>query len=369
MAAWLIWTAGLATAAAGLALTMWALLWDRSRGRRRCPRCWYVIAERAAPVALPATCPECGRVARRPCDLHRTRRRWILAAAGVVAAIAAGWVAPVSATRGWWATMPAPAIAMVIDTLFAEEANTAFERACVWRAVSTPWERRLACRGLAQWLRPMIDGEPYDEWLHHPAISNFAYRNHIVSDPAAGRLVRREALDAMFHESNSPLRELGARLVAQMPEEREPAMRRLEQILATTDDPRLAMDAWIAVTELNSTTRRYRLVESLDDMRLSAASRRSLVAFIVAPNEYTLHLDGVDWALRRALDVRRVDAFLVSVRRSAAIGLSWKRPPDPETTASLLAALNDPDDTVREAAQQSLEELGHTFPPIGPGGP
>lgn len=71
----LIWVlAGGTVALCALIVLLWALFSDRSRGRRRCPKCWYSME--AAPSLR---CPECGFVAKRERHLYRTRRRWKLA--------------------------------------------------------------------------------------------------------------------------------------------------------------------------------------------------------------------------------------------------------------------------------------------------
>lgn len=76
---WFGW--GLVALGGGLAL--WGLLRDRARGRARCPGCWYSMEGHAA--LLPATCPECGRVAKRAAMLYRTRRWWgVISVGGVV---------------------------------------------------------------------------------------------------------------------------------------------------------------------------------------------------------------------------------------------------------------------------------------------
>ncbi|MBX3382891.1 MAG: hypothetical protein KF864_05220 [Phycisphaeraceae bacterium] len=109
---WFGW--GLVALGGGLAL--WGLLRDRARGRARCPGCWYSMEAHAA--RLPATCPECGRVAKRATSLYRTRRRWGVisvgaavmvlgnvlfavprvqeyGAVGAVPTVLLGWVAPI----------------------------------------------------------------------------------------------------------------------------------------------------------------------------------------------------------------------------------------------------------------------------------
>src|SRR5690242_19963936 len=77
---------------AGLAFAVlaWSVWGDRSRGRRRCPRCWYDMAGVSGLV-----CPECGGRAARERSLLRTRRRWRWAAAAMVF-VAAGAVMAVA---------------------------------------------------------------------------------------------------------------------------------------------------------------------------------------------------------------------------------------------------------------------------------
>lgn len=72
--AWTIWPwliAGGVVGVMGLVLLAWALLSDRSGGRRRCPKCWYDMAGTEA-----LTCSECGKTVKRERQLFKTRRRW-----------------------------------------------------------------------------------------------------------------------------------------------------------------------------------------------------------------------------------------------------------------------------------------------------
>jgi len=69
--AWLYEAIGWCLAAVGAVTLLWALYWDRARGRQRCPSCWYDLG------SLPTLkCPECGREARSRKATLRTRRRW-----------------------------------------------------------------------------------------------------------------------------------------------------------------------------------------------------------------------------------------------------------------------------------------------------
>jgi hypothetical protein len=73
---WLWYAAGVVLGTAGLALLAWALFWDRARGRKRCPKCWYDMQGAEADERGAFTCPECGRTIKRERKLRRTRRRW-----------------------------------------------------------------------------------------------------------------------------------------------------------------------------------------------------------------------------------------------------------------------------------------------------
>jgi HEAT repeat protein len=68
----------------GSVAVLWSLFWNRSRGRRRCPRCWY---DMTGSVGLTLRCPECGKTARSERQLRKTRRRPLFAALAVVVVI------------------------------------------------------------------------------------------------------------------------------------------------------------------------------------------------------------------------------------------------------------------------------------------
>lgn len=91
------------------ALICWALFWDRSRGRRRCPKCWYDMA------GVPGLkCPECGREAKGERALRRTRRRWRWAGLGAVLGLIGigGACVPKYQQGGWTALVPSAGLAI-----------------------------------------------------------------------------------------------------------------------------------------------------------------------------------------------------------------------------------------------------------------
>lgn len=98
------WDAAAAGALAfGVVLLAWAVRGDRSRGRRRCPRCWYDMA------GVGLRCPECGHEARHVSKLYKARRYHWPAVAGVLVVLSAAAVhsIPLYLAGGWVAVVPA----------------------------------------------------------------------------------------------------------------------------------------------------------------------------------------------------------------------------------------------------------------------
>lgn len=96
------WWAAAGLAAIGLGLALWGWIGDRSRGRRRCPRCWYDM------TGVPGRrCPECGKEPATDRGLFKPRRRrWAIGVALVL-------LAPILAATGarfgrpvWYAMLP-----------------------------------------------------------------------------------------------------------------------------------------------------------------------------------------------------------------------------------------------------------------------
>src|SRR5687767_10762457 len=86
----LFWLGGGVLALAGMALLAWALFWDRARGRKRCPNCWYDMSQ-AAPQS-PLRCTECGYEAKNERKLFRTRWRWRWAFVCLIPLLAAAFL-------------------------------------------------------------------------------------------------------------------------------------------------------------------------------------------------------------------------------------------------------------------------------------
>ena len=110
---WLLTAIGVALAVIGLAVALWAIFFDRSRGRRRCPRCWYDLT--GAPGLL---CSECGYVLRSERAFFSTRRRWRWVVVAVLFMLLSGGVMRYkSAQHGWVSLVPATLLVFLMPSL------------------------------------------------------------------------------------------------------------------------------------------------------------------------------------------------------------------------------------------------------------
>lgn len=109
---WLWYVAMTVTASVGLATIVAGVFFDPSRGRLRCPRCWYDMA--GAPGL---TCPECGKIAATNHGLQRTRPHRPVVALGVVVVACAALVqrAPFVGAYGWSGLMPTTLVIAVFE--------------------------------------------------------------------------------------------------------------------------------------------------------------------------------------------------------------------------------------------------------------
>jgi hypothetical protein len=107
---WLWPAIAITLAVIGLIVLVFALFRDRSRGRRRCPKCWYSMD--GAPTL---TCPECGRVAKTEKKLFKTRRsrRGIAVALALFTAAYSAWKWPALRREGWTALIPTTALVFI----------------------------------------------------------------------------------------------------------------------------------------------------------------------------------------------------------------------------------------------------------------
>jgi len=99
---------------AAFAFVLWCLVWDRPRGRRRCPKCWYDMSGAEARDSL--VCPECGKRATSERMLQRTRRRWKISLLGALPMSMAVYLLLLSnaaSKEGWPAALPTTALILL----------------------------------------------------------------------------------------------------------------------------------------------------------------------------------------------------------------------------------------------------------------
>lgn len=133
--------AGGVLAVAALVVLWRALMSDRSRGRRRCPRCWYDMS--GVPGSL--TCSECGHAATRERKLFKTRRRWGLAVVGALMLLLADacTFGPRVRQEGWFAVVPTTTLILMMPSLRSDHPkafDALMERADEGKLWQWQWE-------------------------------------------------------------------------------------------------------------------------------------------------------------------------------------------------------------------------------------
>lgn len=153
----------------GVSLLPWSLFADRSRGRLRCPRCWYQIAPRVE--TLPITCPECGRCVAKMHHLRRTHRRWRWALVAVFTCVIASALGAAPAVRrsGWARYAPTTVLILVYSHADSpgdeviKQLDRRFKVNENWGVVESvnlrPWQETLLAKQCAAVLRDESAGK------------------------------------------------------------------------------------------------------------------------------------------------------------------------------------------------------------------
>jgi hypothetical protein len=122
---------------------LWCLylgfLRDRSRGRRRCPSCWYDLS------TLPGVrCPECGTIAKREEEFARTRIHWrLVVLASVLGCLA--WQTAIVGTpgrEGWRGLIPTAWYLLIVQDFDDKAVEPMVFR--LRHGLVTPWDRWIA---------------------------------------------------------------------------------------------------------------------------------------------------------------------------------------------------------------------------------
>jgi hypothetical protein len=382
---WIItWWAGSVLGILALVVVAWSLLRDRSRGRRRCPRCWYDMSGIAG-----LKCPECGREQGNEKRFFRTRRRWRGVAAGGLLFIVAGVTAtgPAIYTGKWTAYTPVPVLRLGLS-FFDEEAETQYRKlgpAMGSGSTSTTWGRLLAARAISNRMASILDdAKPaarrwHRLWLHMTELSGFGTEAR-VGLPELRRcltiedeFVRVQAiqLHAALGELAKPnVPHLGAILL-------DPSVdggTKLACLGALEDLGMLARRAAPSVRRAMHTDPsdaiRLRACWTLASIQTMTAARLREVSSLAADPSFALRRDAVEpiaWLAGAAAPPARQRGPMlmqlggtITVTPATSLALAPESPViDHEAAISLLLGwLDDPDPAMRTCAGTYLAHIG-----------
>ena len=368
--AWLWWISGAALGLLSLWLLYWSLLKDRSKGRRRCPKCWYNMSGTDS-----MTCSECGQTVKREKKLYKTRRhkRWALVSIGLLIAGHVTHTAPRIQRVGWLGAVPTTVLIMFAGSIDDFKSQAAFR--VVNRLISIRmwrWQRSW----LATKATRMLDESPSAgkrAWAGH-LLAVFGYDNSELT-------VAIPSLIAALSDENADVRANAAMALSIIPTEGNLAVPALIERL---DDER-GVRMWAAFA-LGHHGREARhalplLIKMLEDpdeqIRIVVAEAVCAIADDPAPafpvlRSFLAHQSwGMRWRAANALlEAGPEAAPLVKdlvvilkdpsqfVRVAAATALGGIGPEAEPARAELSLLLNDPVADVRDAAEQALDKIG-----------
>jgi HEAT repeat protein len=293
----------------GVWLVLRALVLDRSRGRRRCPRCWYELG-----ALQTRKCPECGKEATSERALLRTRRS-PRAAAAAVTCIVAGLTAlrgPQAVREGsGWALLPTPIILLLLQVHPAAE-DDVLQRATAPGAKLTALEQYMAARVCARMLAGPVAAEEQAGAQRNRWLQRRSAALQLMPQLGYGARAATPALVAMLESTRDADAVLAVQTLAQMgsaAEEAVPAMAKL----VTSEDFQLRLATVRALAELKARPR-LAIPVLLEQAKKDPVLARSYVRSISGYER-----DGVP-ALVELLEIDRPDMRQVILSRLIAIG-------------------------------------------------
>jgi HEAT repeat protein len=330
----LVWS-GRFVAVAGLAITLAALFGDCSRGRWRCPRCWYDLRGTDS-----LTCSECGKTQQSQRAFYRTRRHWRWFLAGLLI-VSIGYT-----VRSTPRIKANSAAGMIPTTVLAALAPEIYKYEPIWYEIYRrfvtddevwAWQRWLMARRFAMYLGCERDGagvmpsEAADMLAvtGHPA--PFAVPALIEMTECDDWRTRHAAVNALSHHQSSNRETAG--------------------VLLDLLDDRNRNVRFSAASGIGELARRGEKLPEATEEALAEAMRSDPSVRVRSISASSLvSLADVDPAvLREAIDVLVAGwkAPQAADRPMALIGLLHLENPPPDVVNAVLLALNDRDPRVR----------------------
>lgn len=334
---------------------------ERSRGRRRCAKCWYDMGGTES-----RQCPECGHVARSERGLYRPRRRQRVLAFGVV--LMAASVVPLGVMRyqagGVIAVIPTSFLILGLDTLpsSAIESQNALALPQDWTL-----EGRVRQGRMWNWQRAWLM-QRSRRWVERANTLEQARRGWNLLDAESPRsnsssapetfqhVIDLAILDLTVHDGQS-MTEFGEEFFAGQSldgfgdaiEAHGPALRR---VIRTTDN-----DACAWAMYFSSTVDADWVADTLLKKAMEGRSGISQIAAAQYINHVARHPQMVD---EIAVTLRIGD---VAHRRLSVMALG--RIPGDDARDALLSALLDQNDEVAALAARALTRPGSSDDTIG----
>lgn len=362
---WTFWGSGIILGIFGLWVMYRAIFADRSRGRRRCPKCWYDMSE-----SPEMRCPECGREVRNERSLGRTRRRYGLATtAGIslILATAAG-VAPNAKRNGVISLVPNTVLIWSIDWI-----NDSSPIDELWRRtedMGAHWassDPGTLSRRQWQWLtdqcvEALAPGNKSNKRNEALDMLYFWIPWHLVDmPPETATAISRSIADADVTVCENALSAFG-NIVEEFDTEDEAAIciDAISDILTNSKSRNLQFSAFETLSGIyrtdtpvvsRSTPTLIELLQSEDlDVALSACDA-------ICSTEFDA-VDSVATAPLIEVLLHHDDEFL---RAYAASAIECICPSDPVAIRALIDALHDPSPRVINAAFEAIRRIGGVF--------
>lgn len=327
-----LWCAAAVLGAVAILLMGWAMFSDRSRGRRRCPACWYDMSG-----ARGLMCPECGKTVKSERGWHRTRRRWrVVPVVVVLLAVSAGnAVAPVARSNQWPQSLPD--VALFAAMPFASGSGI----------VAAETRRRLYDPAYETRLR-LNDEQSVTGW-----VAGWAIRKCLRETPAGLRVdnaleflqhaqgIERFRDDIVLMAMNG---HLGAASLLFYVSVKDPALKAVaEQLMVSADKRRVAFGAQMMAMNIGFGSNSTEVPAEVQALLDSGVTEQTTGVVLSLYREQPSPLiDGL------------IDGWLVDerfeVRCSAVQLLLYSRPDDPRLRRTMLAWLESGTAQERHAA-------------------